>query len=417
MAPHVVIIGGGFGGLNCCQKLAKNRSIKITLIDRRNYHLFQPLLYQVATAGLSPADIAVPIRSQLSNYKNVQVCLGNVTKIDTQNNEVTFDETSLKFDYLVLACGANHSYFNHNEWEDFAPGLKTLEQATEIRRRILSAFERAETETDIEKQKSLLTFIVVGGGPTGVELAGAISEISKHTLNKDFRKIDPSRTRIILIEAGPRVLSSFAPELSRTATSNLESMGVQVWTNTRVSNITSTGVELGKEFIQAQTVIWAAGVRPSSLGSQLNTKLDSAGRVIVDQHLNIPNNKKIFVIGDMACSYDNSNKPLPGVATVAIQSGYYVANSIINDLKNKQRRPFSYIDKGQLATIGRSKAVMQFKNLKITGQIAWLMWLVIHIYYLIGFKNKLFVFIQWAWSYISFKKGARLITQKDWKSK
>lgn len=410
-SKKVVIIGAGFGGLMVAKSLSKRAEVQVVLIDRRNHHLFQPLLYQVATAGLSPAEIAVPIRAEMSAQKNCRVILGNVTEINLSERWVQYDSHRETFDTLVLACGAKHSYFGHDEWEDFAPGLKTLEQATEMRRRILTAFELAENETDLEKQKALLTFVIVGAGPTGVELAGSIAEISRHTLKKDFRSIDPSRTRVILVEAGPRVLAAFDPSLSSAAARALEALGVQVWTGTRVTEINEEGVSFGIEVVRAKTVLWAAGVAPSSLGRKLGTPLDSVGRVKITDQLCLEEHPNVFVIGDMAAS------GLPGLSPVAIQQGKHVAKQIEVDLTGGIRTPFKYFDKGIMATIGRSRAVLQVGRVRKTGFIAWIMWLFVHIYFLIGFKNKFFVFVQWAWSYFSFKRGARLIVSKNWKSK
>ncbi|MCB0349002.1 MAG: NAD(P)/FAD-dependent oxidoreductase [Bdellovibrionales bacterium] len=412
---NVVIIGGGFAGINAAKSLAQSKDLKITLIDRRNYHLFQPLLYQVATAGLSPAEIASPIRAIMNPYPNVDVCLGNVKSIDKKNKTVQTENDEYQYDYLILACGAKHSYFGHPEWEDYAPGLKTLEQATEMRRRILLAYEMAEMEKDPTKQKEQLTFLIVGGGPTGVELAGAIAEISRFTLEKDFRHIDPSNTRIILIEAGKRVLSSFSPKLSKAATRDLERLGVQIWTGTRVTKISENEVQLGGETLKASTILWAAGVAPSSLGKDLNTTLDSVGRVVVQSDLSIENHPEIFVLGDQA-AFMTKTGALPGLAPVAIQQGRWAAKNILLDLKSKSRKPFKYIDKGAMATVGRKKAVMQAFGLEMSGFVAWLAWLFVHIYYLVGFKNRFFVFYQWTWSYFTFSKGARLISNPNWKS-
>ena len=412
----ILVIGGGFGGLNCARSLAGHKGLEISLIDRRNYHLFQPLLYQVATAGLSPAEIATPIRSIFTNNPDVRVILDNVVKVDRINKKVTTSSSTYEYDYLVLACGAKHSYFGHSEWEEFAPGLKTLEQATEIRRRILQAFEDAEKESDPETQKKHLTFIVVGGGPTGVELAGAIAEIARQTLEKDFRRIDPSRTRVILVEAGPKILSAFTDRLSKRAINDLEKMGVQVWTNTRVSRISESGVEFGNEKIAASTILWAAGVQPSSLCASLDSELDAQGRIIVAPDLSLKVDASVFCIGDMA-RFDRNGKPLPGLAPVAIQQGRQVAKNILNDMNGRPRGTFHYVDKGQMATIGRKKAVLQFKGIEMGGLLAWLAWLFIHIYYLIGFKNRIFVFFQWAWAYLTLKRGARLIVDKEWRSK
>jgi NADH:ubiquinone reductase (H+-translocating) len=412
-AKRVVIVGAGFGGLSAAKRLAKNRSVEILVVDRRNHSLFQPLLYQVATAGLSPADIAVPIRAELSGLNHVQVHLGNVVNINLAERWVRTEAETLFFDYLILACGATHSYFGHPEWEKLAPGLKSLENATEIRRRILLAYELAERETDSEKQRALLTFVVIGGGPTGVELAGAIAEISRFTLEKDFRRIDPTKARVILIEAGERILSAFAPELSKKATRDLERLGVHVWTGTRVTNVTDQGVDISKEFIRAHTLLWAAGVQPSPLGAKLSVELDRIGRVIVGADLSIPGHPNVFVIGDQASVKTSDSGTLPGLAPVAIQEGRHTAKNILLDLQGRSRLPFSYRDKGMLATIGRSRAVMQIGSLRVGGFFAWAGWLFVHIYYLVGFKNKTFVFLNWTWSYVTFKRGARLIVERE----
>jgi NADH dehydrogenase len=420
ISKKVVIVGGGFGGLTAAKVLGKDPDLRITLLDRRNYHLFQPLLYQVATAGLSPADIAVPIRSTLSAYPNVEVQLAEVDRIDVEARVVHSGAQSWAYDHLILACGARHSYFGHDAWEEHAPGLKTLEQATEIRRRILLAFELAERSTDPEETKRHLTFVVVGGGPTGVELAGAIAEISRTTLESDFRKIDPTRTQVILIEGSPRVLGGFDEELSRKAETDLKNLGVQVRTATRVTNVAVDGVHLGTEFLPASTIIWAAGVLPSPIGRALGVPLDPAGRVIVNADLSIPRHPEVFVIGDQAHANGVDGKPLPGLAPVAMQQARYVARVIREEKRGRTtdsaaRGPFRYLDKGQMATIGRKRAVLQFRSLRIGGFLAWFAWLFIHIFYLIGFKNRISVFAQWTWSYLTFKRGARLITEKEWR--
>jgi len=412
----VVIIGAGFGGINCAKELSKDPLLEITLIDRNNYHLFQPLLYQVATAGLSPAEIASPIRSIFSKKSQVKVILDEVTDIDRKNKKVITKSGNLNYDYLVVACGSTHSYFQNPEWEEHAPGLKTLEQATEIRRRILVAFENAEKEIDPGETQKYLTFVIVGAGPTGVELAGSISEIARQTLDEDFRHIDPSKTKIILIEAGPRILNMFDEKLSEKAMEDLKKMGVEVRLNLRVKKVSNEGVETELEKINANTVIWAAGVKPSPLGAKLNTPLDSSGRVVVNQDLSIIEDPDIFCIGDMA-RFDQNGAALPGLAPVAMQQGRYVAKIILNDKNERPRKKFVYFDKGAMATIGRSKAVLQFGNIKISGFIAWLSWLFIHIYYLIGFRNRTIVFFQWAWSYFTLQRGARLIIDKDWRLK
>lgn len=415
-AKSVIIVGGGFAGLNAAKAFAGKKDFTVTLIDRRNYHLFQPLLYQVATAGLSPAEISAPIRSIVSKAKNVSVVLGNVTAVDLQQKSITVDNRSVPYDYLILACGAKHSYFGHQEWEENAPGLKTLEQATEIRRRILLAYEKAETETNPEIQKQHMTFVIVGGGPTGVELAGAIAEISRHTLLSDFRRIDPSRTRVLLIEAGPRVLAAFDSGLARKAAADLEDLGVQIWTNTRVTGVTADSVSLGEEKIKASTILWAAGVEPSSLNKGLHVPLDKGGRVIIEKDLSLKDHPEVFVLGDQACYIQENGTQLPGLASVALQQGTHAAKVIIAEQKSQARKAFSYLDKGQMATIGRKKAIAQIRDLKVTGFFAWVIWLFIHVYFLIGFKNKVFVIWQWLYAYMTFKRGARLIVDKEWRS-
>lgn len=412
----VLIIGGGFGGLQAAKSLGDKKDLDVTLLDRRNYHLFQPLLYQVAMAGLSPAEIAVPIRTILSKYKNVEVLMANVESVDVQNKKVHSDMGDHEYDYLIMACGAKHSYFGKEQWENFAPGLKTLEQATEIRRRILMSFESAEKEKDLSKKKELLTFVVVGGGPTGVELAGAIGELTRFTLSKDFKNIRPNLSRIILIEAGERILTGFSESLSESAVRELENLGVQVWTHSRVTDLNEEGVQVGKEFVNARTVVWAAGVQPSSLNPTLQVPLDVQKRVIVEEDLSLSGHPEVFVIGDQAHAKDKTGKALPGLAPVAIQQGRYVGKMIVNDLKGKPREPFAYIDKGQMATIGRKKAILEVGSLKMTGFWAWMSWLFVHLYYLIGFKNRTFVLFQWAWQYLTYSRGARLIIHKDWKS-
>jgi len=414
---RVVIVGGGFGGLNCARRLAKRPDLQVTLIDRRNYHLFQPLLYQVAMAGLSPGDIASPIRGQFSSRSNVHVVQGEVESVDPEARRVLGTAGAFDYDYLVLATGAEHAYFGHNEWEDHAPGLKTLEQATEIRRRVLSAFERAECERDATRRRALLTFVVVGGGPTGVELAGAIGEMTRYTLAKDFRNIDPKLARIVLIEAGPRLLASFDPELSSRATSELERLGVQLWTNSLVTNITADGVFVGQEHLAAASVIWAAGVQASPLGASLGAQQDQQGRVLVRADLSVPGFPEVLVIGDQAhFKAPYMQRALPGVASVAIQQGRHAADTICADLEGRRRSEFRYMDRGQMATIGRRRAVVQRGGLRTTGVFAWLLWLLVHIYFLSGFRNRLFVLIQWSWSYLTFARGTRLIVEKEWRS-
>lgn len=417
MSKKVIIVGGGFAGLNAAKAISQMKEFEITLIDQKNHHLFQPLLYQVASAALNPADIAVPIRSVVGSKKNVQVVLGKVENVSLQKKALILEGKEWGFDYLILACGATHSYFGHNEWENFAPGLKSLEQATEIRRRIFLALELAEKESDLLRKKALQTFVVIGGGPTGVELAGALGEITRYNLSKDFKTIDPKHTRILLIEAGPRILPSFAPALSETATKNLESLGVSVLVNTRVTAVLKNGVQLGPEFVETSCAIWAAGVRASDIGEKLGVALDPSGRVLVNSDLSVPKHRNVFVLGDQAhFKVGETNKALPGLAPVAIQQGKFMAKVLLADLKNRPRPAFEYVDKGQMATIGRKKAVAESGGYSFRGLTAWLMWLFVHIYYLIGFKNRLLVFIQWAWSYVTFQRGARLIINKEWRS-
>lgn len=410
---RVVVVGVGFGGLNVARGLASKAGVDVVLVDRRNHHLFQPLLYQVAMAGLSPADIAVPIRSLFSKHENVRVVQGDVEHIDIEARHVRGAFGEIPYDVLVLATGAQHAYFGHEEWEPFAPGLKTLEQATEIRRRVLLAYENAERESDAAARRALLTFVVVGGGPTGVELAGALGEMSRFTLAKDFRNIDPKLTRIMLIEAGPRILPAFDAELASRAVRDLETLGVQVWTEGKVTQIDAQGVQVGAERIAAGTVLWAAGVQASVLGSALKTECDRQGRVLVGPDLRPPGRPEVFVIGDLANLQGAA--PLPGIAPVALQQGRYVARGILRELRNEPAVPFSYVDKGYMATIGRRRAIVQSGKLHMTGLLAWFAWLLVHIYYLSGFKNRILVLIEWAYSYLTFARGARLIVDKEWR--
>ena len=410
--PIVVIVGGGFGGLNAARSLASAR-VRITVIDRRNYHTFQPLLYQVATAGLSPGEIAAPFRSILRSHKNVEVLMSEVTGFDLANRVVETADAMVPYDYLIVAAGASHAYFGHDEWEPFAPGLKTIEDALEIRRRVLLAFELAERRAAAGETSTPLNFVVVGGGPTGVELAGTLAEISRHALTHEFRSINPARTHVLLIEGGPRVLPAYAEDMSRSAENQLRHLGVEVRTSTLVTKISAGAVSVGDTRIPATVILWAAGVAASPLGKQLNVPVDRAGRVIVQPDLSIPNHPEVFVIGDLAAAKDEQGKMLPGVAPVAIQQGQYMAKLIREELESHAktaRKPFHYWDKGSLATIGRAAAVAQFGRIHISGFIAWLSWLFIHILFLIGFRNRLLVFIQWAWSYVTYERGARLIT-------
>lgn len=418
MKKRVVVVGAGFGGLNVVKKLRNRKDLEIIVIDRKNHHLFQPLLYQVATGALNPADIAIPIRSIFSDSPNIRVLLGNVVDVDLENQKVITDFEEIPYDYLVLACGATHSYFRNDHWEEHAPGLKSIEEATEIRRRIFLAFELAEREKDPQKQREYLTFIVVGGGPTGVELAGALGEISRYTLSKDFRNINPGRTRIILIEGSQRILPNFSPELSEYAARTLEKLGVTVWTNTFVTEVGDGYVKAGDEIVKAKTILWAAGVEASALGKKLPVAKDKQGRIIVEPDLSLPKYPNVFVIGDMAhFAHTKDKMPLPGIAPVAVQQGKFVAETILGDLKGKSREPFIYFDKGIMATIGRSHAILEAHNIKVKGLVAWLMWVFVHILYLIGFRNKLSVFLEWAWSFFTFKRGARLIRSKIWKTR
>ena len=412
---NVVIVGGGFGGLAAAKALSKNKDIKVTLIDKRNYHLFQPLLYQVAMAGLSPAEIAYPLRALLTNEKNVDVLLGEVKEINKLEKWVKTDTNKVSFDYLILACGSTYTYFNSPEWEPFAPGLKTITQATEIRRRVFLAFEKAERESDPEIQRMHITFVVVGGGPTGVELAGSLGEITRYSLLRDFNHIQTYQTKIILIEAGPRILPTMTPELSREAVRELDQLGVEVRVNTKVSEINDEGIRAGNEFIKSKTILWAAGVAANPLNKKLETELDRQGRIIVTENLSLPNHPDIFVIGDQAhYKWGENNMPLPGLAPVAMQQGRFVARVIKKKFEGQvPPKFFNYVDKGQMATVGRSRAVAMYKGLSFSGFVAWSAWLLVHIYYLIGFKNRIFVLFQWAWTYLTFRRGARLIVEKE----
>jgi NADH dehydrogenase len=416
---QVVVVGAGFAGLNAAKRLGNVPGIAVTVIDRENHHLFQPLLYQVAMAALSPADIAAPIRSLLAKYRNIRVLKATAQSIDTANRKVVTDIGDVPYDYLLLGCGAQHAYFGHEEWEPHAPGLKSLPQATEIRRRVLEAFEIAERETNPEARRRQLTFIVIGGGPTGVELAGAIGEMSRFTLDRDFRSIDPRQTRVILVEAGPRILTSFDDKLAARAMRDLESLGVQVWTGARVTDVTSEGVVIGNDKIAAGTVLWAAGVRAADIGRSLGAPVDPAGRVITKSDCTIEGHPEVFVIGDMSSRAGSNGRPLPGVALVAMQEGVFAADIIKKEVRGNApvtRPDFEYVDLGQMATIGRSRAISEFRGWKLTGVPAWWFWLLVHIYRLSGFRNRLSVLVHWAWSYITFERGARLIVDKDWQS-
>ena len=411
----IIVVGAGFAGLTAAKTLANHDAVRILLVDRRNHHLFQPLLYQVATAGLNPSDIAVPIRVQFRGAPNVEIHLGNVDAIDLTKQIVYGEGHEIRFDYLILACGARHSYFGHPEWEEFAPGLKTLEQATEMRRRMLVAFERAENELDPDLQRAYLTFVVVGGGPTGVELAGAIADISRTAMAGDFRRIDPSKAHVVLLEAAPRVLTAFSDELSERARRDLTEIGVEVRTNAMVQSIDAHGVTIGTERLDARTVFWAAGVQAERLTITPPLDADRASRIKVGADCSVPGFANVFVVGDMASLEMAPGQLVPGVAPAAMQAGEHAARMILGDLTGEPRRSFVYNDKGTMATIGKSRAVGQIGRVKLTGRIAWLAWLLIHVYQLIGFRNRLAVLFNWAWNYMFSKRGARLITEKEWK--
>jgi len=407
--PRIVIVGAGFGGLSAAKALA-GKPFDVTVIDQHNYHLFQPLLYQVATASLSPAEIASPIRAILQRAQNVNVMLGKVSGIDLERREVLAEGRRIPYDSLVLATGAQHAYFGHGDWAAFAPGLKTIDDATYIRRRILLAFEKAETETDPAERARLLNFVIVGGGPTGVEMAGAIAELANRALAEDFRSIDPRSARIILVEAAPRLLTPFDPPLSEAARTSLEQLGVEVRLGTPVTALDAAGVAVGTERIEARTVIWGAGVIASPAGQWLGADTDRAGRVKVAPDLSVPGHPDIFVIGDTAAIDDANGNPLPGVAPVAKQQGNYIAALLIARRNGKTVAPFRYRDLGSLATIGRKRAVIQMGRFKMKGFFAWVLWCVAHIYYLIGFRNRFVVAISWLWNYITFQRATRLIT-------
>jgi NADH:quinone reductase (non-electrogenic) len=407
-SPRVVIIGAGFGGLSAAKQLAR-MPFDVTIIDRHNYHLFQPLLYQVATAGLSPADIASPIRGILHRQKNVKVILGKVSGIDTACSEVLAEGRRIPYDYLVVATGAEHAYFEH-DWASFAPGLKTIDDATYLRRRILLAFERAETEPDADERRRLLNFVVIGGGPTSVEMAGAIAELAKRVLAADFRSIDPRCARIILIEAGSRLLAPFDPTLSEAARRSLEKIGVEVRLGASVTDCDCSGVSLGQERLQTRTILWAAGVKASPAAEWLGAESDRAGRVKVMADLSVLGHPNIFVIGDAAAATGADGKPLPGVAPVAKQQGHYVASLLAERVQGRTLSGFRYRDFGSMATIGRKRAVTQIGRFKVSGPVAWLLWSLAHIYFLIGFRNRLAVAMNWCWNYVTFQRGTRLIT-------
>ncbi len=419
--PHVVIVGGGFGGLQAAKQLRKS-NVRVTLVDRHNYHLFQPLLYQVATGGLSPANIATPLRAILRKQANCQVLLAEVTDFDVANNRLVLADGELTYDTLVLAAGATHSYFGNDQWAEFAPGLKTLGDATEIRRRIYLAFEAAEREPDPEARKALMTFVVVGGGPTGVELAGTLSEIAEHTLARDFRNIRPQDARIMIVEGAPHVLNHYDEALSQRAADKIRQFHIEVHTHTRVNEITADHVRMSSDgyetIVPTRTVLWGAGVQANPLGKRLaagcGLETDRAGHIPVDEFLNVVGHKNIFAVGDIATCLDEDGKPLPGLAAVAMQQGGYVADTIAARVAGTgQSEPFKYHNKGTMATIGRAAAVVQIGKRQFCGFFAWLLWLFVHLLLIVQFQNRVLILFQWAWNYATFNRSARLITGDD----
>lgn len=408
--PHVVVIGAGFGGLRVARRLG-GQPVSVTVIDAANHHLFQPLLYQVALAGLSPADIAVPVRSLVRKFANVRVVLGEVTEVRIAERQVVLaDGTRMPFDFVVLAAGATTNWFGHDAWARHAMGLKDLNDAVEIRNRVLLAFEAAEREPDAARRRQLLTFVIIGGGPTGVELAGTLAELSRTLLAKDFRVVQPGEPRVLLLEGGPRVLAAFDPSLSAKALQELEDLGVQVQLGRRVQDITDLGVQVDGQFIASTQVIWAAGVMPRPVARTLGTPLDKHGLVLVGPDCAVPGHPNVFAIGDIA-HFEQDGKPLPGLAPVAMQQAWNVADNVLRTLQGRDRKPFRYRDKGIMATIGRSRAVAQTGKLRMSGMLAWLAWLFVHILYLAGHRNRLIVLTEWAWEYVTFQRGARLITR------
>jgi NADH dehydrogenase len=405
--PHVVIVGGGFAGLRAARAL-RRAPVDVTLLDRRNHHVFQPLLYQVATAGLSAPEIAAPLRSILRRQSNVEVLMAEVVSVDVSRRVVVLSDGEMPYDYLILATGATHSYFGHDAWARHAPGLKSIEDALEIRRRLFVAFERAERETDASARRVWLTFLVVGGGPTGVELAGTVAEIARHTLAREFRRIDPSQARVVLLEGTDRVLPPYPPGLSQKARQQLERLGVEVRTSALVTGVDEGGVSLGAERLAARTVLWAAGVAASPLGRSLGAAVDRAGRVRVEKDLTLPGKPEVFVAGDLAL-FEQDGRPVPGVAPAAMQMGRHAARNVRRSLVGQPLLPFRYVDKGSLATIGRRAAVADFGRIRLWGFPAWMAWLSIHIFFLIGFRNRLVVLLDWARAYVSYQRSARLI--------
>src|SRR5437868_3303088 len=408
--PHVIIVGAGFGGLEAAKKLI-DEPVRMTVIDRTNHHLFQPLLYQIATAALSPADIAAPIRGILGRCKNTEVILAEVKSVNVDVHTVNMGDREIAYDYLILATGARHSYFGHDEWEKLAPGLKSLEDAIEIRRRLLLAFEYAEKITDEAAKAAAMTFVIIGGGPTGVEMAGAIAEIARYTLDKDFKHIDPSSARVVLVEGDQRLLSGFPEDLSASAMKQLKDLGVEVRTGIHAGNLTEEGLQVGDEFIPCRVKIWAAGNAASFVGKTMGVPVDKAGRVIVNEDLTIPGHPEVQVIGDLANFTHQGGKLLPGVSPVAMQQGRHAARNIVAMMERRKPQRFRYWDKGSMATIGRNKAVADLNFIHLSGLPAWLIWLFVHIIFLVGFRNRIAVLIEWAWAYVTFNKGARLITR------
>ncbi|MBV9706539.1 MAG: NAD(P)/FAD-dependent oxidoreductase [Chloroflexi bacterium] len=411
--PHVVIVGGGFGGLEAAKELGK-QSVEVTLIDRNNFHLFQPMLYQVATGGLSPSDIATPIRAILESQQNTSVLMAEVTAVDTQEQHVIMEKQHIHYDYLILATGATSNYFGHPQWQQLAPSLKSLDDALAIRRLVFTAFEAAEREPDKQKRRALLTFVLVGGGPTGVELAGALAEVAHQALSGNFRHIDPALARIMLVQGPKRIMPGFPASLTQPATQKLKQLGVEVRTGVHVEDVTSTGVRIGHEYFPSENVIWTAGVKASPAGEWLHADVDHDGRVKVEPDLSVPGHPNIFVIGDTAY-LEQHGKPLPGLAPVALQEAQYVSQAIANRTTGGTvpQQPFHYFDKGTLATVGRSFGIVNIGPLRFTGFLAWLTWLFVHILFLIGFRNRVLVLLQYAWTYFTYRRGARVILPED----